>query len=280
MTVVESCIAPVPEAISFPVLTYTDAQPRDFHSLNTKHARRGHNGKIMQWDFSRPPFGDARSNRKPPPGASATFDFQLTAPPDEVIPSNTPEYSPVGPHIIGIALGSPSMLHSQENLPPPRFETSFLEKDQSEEPQPSKSNKWKKIGGFFRAKNALTLPVDQTRTERPRQTITKARPMPKGSKTLPQRETEDWPKLETDKPRFKNFSALDRKEPPQKPVDGLMLDVNIPDVQMERYSVMFGNVMDRNQRPSLLARRSKTLDSLRIPNTQVTRLRTLLYSDR
>lgn len=274
MTVVESRIAPAPEAISFPVLTYTDAQPRDdLRTLDTVYSRRANNGKIRQWDFSRPQFADVRSNRRPPPGASASFDFQLTAPPDEVIPSNKSEDSPVGPHIIGIALGSPSMLHSQENLPPPRFDTSVFENNASEESQPSKSHKWKKIGGFFRAKNALTLPVDQARAGRSRQTITKERSLPKSSK--PPRDiepTEAWPKLETDKPRVKNFSALDRRDPETKPAGGLMLDINIPDVQMERYSVMFGNVMNRNQRPSLLARRSKTLDSLRIPNTQVCRL--------
>jgi hypothetical protein len=33
-----------------------------------------------------------------------------------------------------------------------------------------------------------------------------------------------------------------------------LLSVDIPDVQMERYSVMFSNVVNKNQKPSLLAR--------------------------
>jgi hypothetical protein len=56
---------------------------------------------------------------------------------------------------------------------------------------------------------------------------------------------------------------------PEKGEKSRLLEIDIPDVQMERYSVMFSQVMKKNQRPSLLARRSKTLDNLRLPNNQV-----------
>ncbi|KAJ5151613.1 hypothetical protein N7492_009908 [Penicillium capsulatum] len=267
MTVIKSCTAPAPETMSFPVVTYTDTQPRDNrYPGGNSYSRRGNDGKVYQWDFSRPQFDQRQPNRRPPPGAGVAFDFQLTAPPDEVIPS-TPQRSPVGPHIIGIALGSPSMLQSPENLPSPRLDAPVLG-DPCDLSQTSKPNTWKKIGGFFRAKNA-PAPMDHVQSERLRQTIKKERPIPKSSKPARPREpTEEWPMLETEKLRTENFSAPERKDLQWKPGTGLLLDVQIPDVQMERYSVMFSNVMDRNQKPSLLARRSKTLDNLRIPNTQ------------
>ncbi|RDL31443.1 uncharacterized protein BP5553_09652 [Venustampulla echinocandica] len=49
---------------------------------------------------------------------------------------------------------------------------------------------------------------------------------------------------------------------------GQMLDVDIPTTQMERYSVMFGSVLQKsaNTSPSLLARRQATLDKLKTVN--------------
>lgn len=49
---------------------------------------------------------------------------------------------------------------------------------------------------------------------------------------------------------------------------GQMLDVDIPSTQMERYSVMFGSVLQKtsNTSPSLLARRQATLDKLKTVN--------------
>jgi hypothetical protein len=41
-----------------------------------------------------------------------------------------------------------------------------------------------------------------------------------------------------------------------------LLDVQIPDVQMERYSVMFGNLLTQQESPGLLSRRDKTLKNL------------------
>lgn len=41
-----------------------------------------------------------------------------------------------------------------------------------------------------------------------------------------------------------------------------LLDVQIPNVQMERYSVMFGNLLKQQESPSLLSRRDKTLKNL------------------
>lgn len=182
--------------------------------------------------------------------------------------------------MIGIALGSPGLLKQNEALPPPRFDTSiFSGNGQGLTHKPSK---WKKIGGLFKAKQALTsspeemhtaeakLPHEYRQFEKPRKTKER------------KNSTEEWPAVEVDPPqnrthespkRGRKFSLSGNKAPksqPQPPPNpGPMLSVNIPDVQMERYSVMFRDVVDKNQRPPLLARRAKTLDNLQVPDVNV-----------
>ncbi|KAJ5384190.1 hypothetical protein N7517_002101 [Penicillium concentricum] len=262
------------ETISFPVLTYTDALPRnDLQSLEA--SQRPIQPMIEKWDFSQPSTGDGWF-RKPPPGQGATFDFRLTAPPDEAIQSTRSGRTQTEQHMIGIALGSPGMLNKDEALPPPRFDTSiFAERDSANKP-----SKWKKIGGFFKAKNAFTSPPEapQESTFKPQINNDKLPEKPHKAR-LRKNSTEEWPKLEVDprqmpmpgrsdqRPlRSRNFS-LSNKAPKEEPsTRGLLLSVDIPDIQMERYSVMFSNVVNKNQKPSLLARRAKTLDNLRVPD--------------
>ena len=55
-----------------------------------------------------------------------------------------------------------------------------------------------------------------------------------------------------------------------KPNLGPLLQVDIPDVQMERYSVMFGGLLGKDQ-PSQPDRRSKTMEDIEVPKTQVGR---------
>ena len=52
------------------------------------------------------------------------------------------------------------------------------------------------------------------------------------------------------------------------PHGGQLLDVDIPSVEMERYSVMFGNLLPKpaGMSSSLLARRQATLDKLKTVN--------------
>ncbi|KAJ5633398.1 hypothetical protein N7490_009737 [Penicillium lividum] len=244
------------DTISVPVLTYTDALPRD----DLRDITHGQMNHVKQRDFPRP--GEADGHFRQPFGAK--FDFQLTAPPDEVTPTSArSNRSPIGLHSIGVALGSPGLVDSQE-LPPPRFNTAMF--DQA---SPRKS-KWKKIGGLFRAKNALTSP-----------TAARSIPFQEGPKDKPitkiqrkEDDTEEWPKIDEPKisidispNRSRKLSISGRKNSKDKDVTP-MLDVYIPDVQMERYSVMFSKVMTKNHKPSLLARRSKTLDNLRVPSAQ------------
>ncbi|KAJ5110499.1 hypothetical protein N7532_001034 [Penicillium argentinense] len=283
--VVKSRTAPANEAISFPVLTYSDAKPRnDLQDLDDGAKQRQNQSSLAQFNFPQPVGAEERSNRKPLPVDTATFDFRVTAPPDEVVPSRAMmDRSPIG---IGIALGSPGMLESKENLPPPRFNTNIFVDEQKQQSQPRKTSKWKKIGGLFRAKSALASPT-QPRPNIPKQSA-KEKPSSSGKQTPEKHGTEEWPRIETDaKPtttssstpqRTRKFSLSNRKGLKEKNgenMQGPRLDVDIPDVQMERYSVMFSTVMNRNQRPSLLARRSKTLDNLHVPSNSVSHAATI-----
>ncbi|KAJ5726951.1 hypothetical protein N7493_005978 [Penicillium malachiteum] len=260
-------------AISVPVLTYSDALPRD----DLRDLKGGLQPELSQTPKepgSSRPKADARSSKKPPPGGHATFDFQLTAPPEEVIPLSAQSgRSPVGSHTIGVALGSPGMIDLDKPLPPPRFNAP---KFTQESPQLNKSSKWKKIGGLFRAKNALASPTYAARTMQKDQ----LKDTPNVNHQMgPENVTEEWPKIESDPKathasytspqRARKLSFSGKKNPREKNRDASpILDVVIPDVQMERYSVMFSNVMTKNEKPSLLARRSKTLDNLHVPSAQ------------
>lgn len=257
------------ETISVPVLTYTDALPRDdLRDINPPERQMDH---AKQRGFSRTRGADGQSKEL---GASPKFDFQLTAPPDELTPTSArSNRSPVGSHSIGVALGSPGLVDSQEALPPPRFNTGVF--DEGSE-MPRKSSKWKKIGGLFRAKNALASPTSTLPNPPPKDVGPKDKP---NTNRAARKEdvSEEWPKIEVEPKighhispkRSRKYSISGRKDSKDKGVASPMLDVNIPDVQMERYSVMFSNVMNKNHKPSLLARRSKTLDNLRVPSAQV-----------
>ncbi|KAJ5985604.1 hypothetical protein N7522_012800 [Penicillium canescens] len=259
------------ETISFPVLTYSDALPRnDLRDLDDQPSKRlTRAGIVGQWDFRQPSPVEGWF-RRPPPGPGANFDFQVTSPPDEVIPSSN---GPTEQYMIGVALGSPRMINQDEPLPPPRFDTAIFEPERmTQSPQAYKPSKWKKIGGLFKAKNALTSPSNQLHGSLAQQLEKSNKPKERNNSL------EEWPAFEVDPkaimggvnqspPRSRKFSLSGRKAPPEEPpIQRPLLSVDIPDIQMERYSVMFSDVVNKNERPSLLARRAKTLDNLRVPD--------------
>jgi hypothetical protein len=178
------------------------------------------------------------------------------------------------------------MLDSRDNLPPPRFNTEIFSQEQADQPPlPRKPSKWKKIGGLFKAKHVLAMPMSMNEPKvPPKQAAHKQKSEPRNKPPQRRGSTEEWPMIEVDASaapagtnsspqRSRKLSLPGRKankpQLPEKGEKGRLLEIDIPDVQMERYSVMFSQVMNRNQRPSLLARRSKTLDNLRVPNNQV-----------
>lgn len=263
------------ETISFPVLTYSDALPRnDLRNLDEQAVKRlTQAGIVGQWDFRQPSPVEGWFRR--PPGPDTNFDFQVTSPPDEVISSTN---GAIEQYMIGVALGSPGMINKDEPLPPPRFDTAIFEPGRmTESPQAYKPSKWKKIGGLFKAKNALTPSPPQLHANMANQPEKSAKTKERNNSL------EEWPAFEVDpkavigginqsppRSRSRKFSMNGRKPPPEEPrVQGPLLSVDIPDIQMERYSVMFSNVVNKNERPSLLARRAKTLDNLRVPDANV-----------
>ncbi|KAJ5773710.1 hypothetical protein N7457_008606 [Penicillium paradoxum] len=249
ITAVQSRTKPK-DVISVPVLTYTDALPRnDLRSLPGAPQRPGEPTANEQWDFSQQPAGDGWI-RMPTPAQTAaqgaTFDFCVTAPPDEAVqPSTRLDRFPTEQDMIGIALGSPGMLNKDGSLPPPRFDTLAFS---PEKDLPQKPSKWKKIGGLFKAKNAFTSLPEAQESE--------GKPHGNG----------DAQSEKSRKAKERNQSTEDGNDAKDTRDQGLLLSVDIPDVQMERYSVMFGNVVNNNERPSLLTRRAKTLDKLSVPD--------------
>ncbi|KAK4871096.1 hypothetical protein LT330_000333 [Penicillium expansum] len=277
VTAVQSRTRPTKDTISFPILTYSDALPRnDLRSLEVSQ-HQAQPAMVGQWDFSQPSTGDGWF-RKPPAGQDASFDFRITTPPDQAIQTTRSGRTQTEEHMIGIALGSPGLLTKDEPLPPPRFDPSiFAEGDSAHKP-----SKWKKIGGFFKAKNALTsLPDSTQESEAKPQSNDYQLPEKPQKARLRKDSIEEWPKIEIDPrnmpgrsiqaPQRSRTLSLGSKPPKVTPTvtpsaQGLLLSVDIPDVQMERYSVMFSEVVKKNQKPSLLVRRAKTLDNLRVPD--------------
>lgn len=267
---------PQTQGISQPRLRYTDALPRsDLRDIDrsVSYSRPIHQPvKDTQYSNTSQGRDVSRATNVPP----SSFDFHLTAPPDEPLrTSDTP--LGVDEAMIGIALGSPRLLEprnmpsQKQRLPPPtppddQRPSSALQR---------KSSKWRKIGGLFKAKNALASntnnakPFYQVRApdEIPQQGSThsidyRSRRRP-STKTRPIENTEVWPCLVSEN------EALAHKQDSSKPkVPGSFLQVEIPQVEMERYSVMFGGLLNNN-RPSLLDRRSKTLDNVTIPGREV-----------
>lgn len=269
------------QTISFPVLIFTDSLPRDdLHSLRTSRCSDPATG---QWDFRQHSPGDGWF-RRPPSGEHATFDFRITALPDEVVPSIA--RSPTRQDMIGIALGSPGLAKQNEYPPTPKLDRSiFPSRDNQEladQEMARKPSKWKKIGGLFKAKNDLP-PRERLRTgePKPKQEYRQIEKSPRTNERT--NSIEEWQSIcgqlsqgQINQSRHRGQRSLSlhevSKDELQPRFQESLLDVNIPNVQMERYSVMFGSIVNNDQRPSLLTRRAKTLKSLQVEEVNVWRL--------
>jgi hypothetical protein len=179
-------------------------------------------------------------------------------------------------HMIGMALGSPS--HSpfvqsdvHDQLPPPRIDAeahAHPEGMVEAKSTNAKAGKWKKFGGLFKPKhNPTTQSIANTsQLSQPQMagrdidaTESKPLPLPKDTPLLSQ--TPEHPI-----PASMDFAETEDVEdnfPTLLPVELPKLEVNIPDVHMDRYSVMFSNLLERRQSANLLSRRSKVLEKLK-----------------
>lgn len=244
--------------ISSPSLIYTNALPRDdLQSLDDVLTARGMSRAPVQRDFQRPKTAEGHTRNQKPQHPIAGFDFQR-------ITETVPPHSKVDDHsVVGIALGSPSPLPPQSTFSQMQDDAAFP--TVTESPKPSslqrKPSKWKKIGGLFKIKTAVesvpNRPTYQMRVN--------DRSLHDVSASINfQCESSNKTRMKKKKKPQADERVLESKAA----ASGSFLQVDIPKVEMERYSVMFSGLLDKTQ-PSLLARRSKTLEDLSISEVEM-----------
>ena len=277
--------APHPkDAITTPVLHYTSAVQRNdlySHSVSTNQTQASHEAMSL-WDFQRPRTSEARARNKKHP------NLRIKIPPLDGIP--TPIHTDeTNGNTIGIALGSPRMIDRRNGIPQLRQQDPFAAPAENPNRAPAiqrKPSKWRKIGGLFKAKNS----INPTTANRPFYKVRNNSPPPGSSHSIDSQShaeagrepnslspgddekgncfggiktcLEAKRKLKkTDSKRRPKTAAAQGSHEPKVPDTVPFLEVEIPDTQMERYSVMFGGLLGQGK-PALLARRSKTMDSL------------------
>ena len=190
--------------------------------------------------------------------------------------------------MIGVALGSPSQLRptypgTPGQSPLGKMNTEFsIASDQYLE-DPANRNKgasWKKIGGLFKAKNALLN--EQVPSPLYQLQVQHATQLRSGTDSSVHSQADPGPGDHDARHLFDKILGSNGQLAPKKYLDnplqqtsrlwpskqhlspaGLpLLDVKIPDVQMERYSVMFGSLLEKQEPSTLLSRRDKTLNKL------------------
>ncbi|KAL1962466.1 hypothetical protein VTN77DRAFT_9667 [Rasamsonia byssochlamydoides] len=278
---------PAAETISRPTLTFTDALPRDdLQDLGRISAAGAQPAPSSGW-----------SRRQEIPNDASAFDFRVAEPPEEAVKSDRLAGQTVDDSMIGIALGSPGAVASPYSTaksndgPPPPSEVQATTNDTSGSLR-RKPSKWKKFGGLFKGKQntqkTSNLPFYQVQVnDQPMGTDSE---FPYEHAFLAQsryelrqdavRQNKDsshmeaWPRLEDESRKEQDPDNQSHAQAghngginssgsiPSGP--GPFLQVDIPDIHMERYSVMFGSVLGNKQPAGLLERRSKTLDKLKV----------------
>ncbi|OJK01264.1 hypothetical protein ASPACDRAFT_77071 [Aspergillus aculeatus ATCC 16872] len=281
-----------PEASSSTAQKHADARPR-------KNSGRHEPIANLPQDSARPKTAEQQQQQRHVQDANPGFDFQIPATPSNAMTSPTsPIISPTD-GLIGVALGSPRMVE----VPMAMSQEQQFERPPETPVRPSlqrKPSKWKKIGGLFKAKSALSAPVPnqpfyrvQPTTEWPMPasavSINRRQPMLEESPKLDEKPKpgdnhekkadprpddqpspiEAWPSLDLEptpeptalKHEQSETTAIDEPSQTNNASSSFMplLQIDLPDIQLERYSVMFGGVLQKN-RPSSLNRRSKTLN--------------------
>jgi len=211
---------------------------------------------------------------RPPRGSSRAYAAEVHRLPVQYLDVKPTYY--MGEDMIGMALGSPGH--------PPFVPSNVYDHlyaptaDATTQAHPgvmvdtkannAKPGKWKKFGGLFKPKhNAAILaatavpqaPQPQQIEQSADRVDIKPLPLPKDTPKAGQPLVSPGPipadSLPTEDTENR-IDAIPRTELPK-------LDVDIPDVQMDRYSVMFGTLLRGQQPTNLLARRSKVLEKLK-----------------
>ncbi|OOF92951.1 hypothetical protein ASPCADRAFT_209609 [Aspergillus carbonarius ITEM 5010] len=271
------------EAVSSTTSKHSNARPRKDPKCIEDGANHGRQAPHAHLDFQRPETSEGRQQKRLQ--APSPVDTQVPALPSSPILSPTGTENDVNGSLIGVALGSPRMIES--HAPVAQTQQISPAKPAATQTRPAlqrKPSKWKKIGGLFKAKAAMTAapnqPFYQVRLEDewPMQDSTysfdqQQRVQPE-KPASPLSGTEAWPSLEPEvqsqahgKERSEEDGNASPKAENQPVATGPLLQVEIPDIQLERYSVMFGGVLSKNRPPSLI-RRSQTLQDVSAPTPE------------
>lgn len=202
--------------------------------------------------------------------------------------------------MIGVAVGSPSQLRptyaeplGQSSLPTIHADTLSPDDYPLEDSMnKTKGAKWKKIGGLFKARNAFAndqvqSPFHQLEEHYVAGAANQLQSSVKYRSNDPTPTDQDarflfdrilgsngqlgphlLPKTQGAKGRKADLlgsSVYPSTQLPSKQFSSSgmpLLDVEIPDVQMERYSVMFGSLLDKQEPPTLLSRRDKARNKM------------------
>lgn len=278
--------------ISKPTLTFTDALPRDdLQDL----------GQISATNVQ-PAASSGWSRRQEIPANASGFDFRVTEPPEEAVKSDLSTDQTIDDAMIGIALASPGVFASPYSATKWNDEPAISEINKAQDVRNDVSgslrrrpSKWKKLGGLFKGKQnppkTSNLPFYQVQiNDQPLQSSSEflseqgLRPQTRyglqQDSVRPNKDRDhidEWPRFEDGKERARDDQGHSRtgldaginssefKASGSTP----LLQVDIPDIHMERYSVMFSSVLGNKQSPGLLARRSKTLDKLKVATDEV-----------
>ncbi|RAK99331.1 uncharacterized protein BO80DRAFT_128138 [Aspergillus ibericus CBS 121593] len=267
------------EAISSTTSKHSDARQRKDLKCIEDGANHTRQAPHAPRDFQRPGTSEGRQQRK----LQALSPVHTQAPPLPSSPISSPTGTDNGANgsLIGVALGSPRMIEPHVPMSQPQEICPVkLAEPQTRPALQRKPSKWKKIGGLFKAKAAMAAapnqPFYQVRLEDewPMQDSTysfdqepKVQPEKPAS---PISGTEAWPSLEPEvqpQAHEQGQSKEDTNVAPKSDEQPLatmpLLQVEIPDIQLERYSVMFGGVLSKNRPPSF--RRSQTMQDASAP---------------
>lgn len=275
--------------------TFTDAFARsDLQPLGQVSAEISSNtakrSNTLTVDVARSPQHDGHSTRS-------------SNAPSRPQTSQGPEETHLAEEMIGIALGSPTAAWGMgfvASIPGTMTDMSDTETDQHSTEKSNapalrrKPSKWKKLGDLFKPK-ATTVPAVPADTPFYHVKINDQAMLPArypdfikdhntGDSTQNQTvqcTRSDAQKAKTRSPKKHAKLTKGQSPPPQKHWGGMseepaqvtaerdppptnFLGVDIPDVELERYSVMFGSLLGKYPSPTLLARRSRTLDQLNV----------------
>lgn len=241
------------DAISNPVLRHTDAHPRsDLEPSEAATCSR----PPQTIAFHRPGTSDGRPQGKRR-AAAPGLDLKAASRPMRLPPHRNPDG--FKENTIGIALGSPRLVESQMVSQRDDYSCSAGE---GKARAPEERSRWRKIGGFFKAKRALSSPPPQpfyqlrVESDWPLQDSTcSVEAYRHVSDLVPQEEEQgegvakdEWPCLNSgpasgDRPQDTGARTNHDSRSPQ-------LEVEIPSVQLERYSVMFGGLFGGKPSPA------------------------------